>query len=338
MRKSDNITRLARVILAAFLTLVLCSCNEPTAEATTTDTGATDAAATVSDGASAIEGLFGGPSKGKTSGPSYTPPKDVWLSTAAISQDDASEWGTIDTSTLGWGYVTVAVVNSERIKFQVLCGDMSYNYDVPGDGTPVTCPLNMGDGYYTFRVMQNTSGNNYVELNAEGADVTIENEFYPFLMPNTICNYDAQSKCVKKAQELVKDAKNQGDALAAICNWVIANVTYDNDKAAKVVNATGYIPNPDETFSTGKGICFDFASLGAAMLRSQRIPARVMTGYVSPDEVYHSWICVYIDGTWQNVQFDVKSKTWSRVDLTFATGVNPGLVGDGKEYTDRYIY
>jgi hypothetical protein len=64
-----------------------------------------------------------------------------------------------------------------------------------------------------------------------------------------------------------------------------------------------------------------------------------MTGYVSPDEVYHSWICVYIDGTWQNVQFDVKSKTWSRVDLTFAADPESvGLVGDGKTYTDRYVY
>lgn len=300
--------------------------------------GGSGTAEAATDGAAALPSLFGGPDEGKTDGPAYTPPQDVMLSPAAISSSDATDWGTIDTSTTTDGYVTVAVTNTERIKFQVICGDMSYNYDVPGDGTPVTCPLNMGNGYYTFRVMQNTSGDNYVELNSSDADVTLSNEFFPFLRPSTIVRYDSGSNCVAKARDLVSSAANQGDALQAVCNFVIHNVKYDNDKAAQVANVTGYLPNPDETLSTGKGICFDYAALGAAMLRSQGIPARVMTGYVSPENVYHSWMSVYIDGSWHNVQFTVDPKTWTRVDLTFASGASAGLVGDGKEYTDRYTY
>ena len=37
------------------------------------------------------------------------------------------------------------------------------------------------------------------------------------------------------------------------------DVTYDEDKAATV--ETGYLPDIDETLSTGKGICFDYAGL-----------------------------------------------------------------------------
>jgi len=38
------------------------------------------------------------------------------------------------------------------------------------------------------------------------------------------------------------------------------------------------------------------------------------------------------------VQFNVESNTWSRMDLTFASGGSASLVGDGTDYTDRYTY
>ena len=80
------------------------------------------------------------------------------------------------------------------------------------------------------------------------------------------------------------------------------------------------------------------------MLRSQGIPTKIVTGYVSPDNIYHAWIMVYIDGTWQSAQFNIEKNTWSRVDLTFAAGQagssdgQEQKVGDGKDYSDRYVY
>ena len=60
---------------------------------------------------------------------------------------------------------------------------------------------------------------------------------------------------------------------------------------------------------------------------------------VSPGDIYHSWILVYIDGTWKTVKFTVDPNTWSRVDLTFAAaGDAEQYVGDGKTYTVRYVY
>ena len=119
---------------------------------------------------------------------------------------------------------------------------------------------------------------------------------------------------------------------------MVDNVSYDNDKASKLKQATGYVPNPDKTLTSKKGVCFDYASLGAAMLRSVGIPTKIVTGYVSPDQIYHAWIMVYIDGTWKSAQFSVDRNTWSRVDLTFAASGDNKNVGDGKEYTDRYVY
>ena len=328
MRMGDHITRFMRIVAVALLSLAITGCEDAESQVNQV----------FSEGTEAIGSLFSGPDPGTTDGPAYSLPSSVRLAPAAISSADATEWGTIDTSTVTDGYVTVSVINSQNIKFQVLCGEMSYNYDVPGDGTPVTCPINMGDGYYLFRVMQNTSGNNYVELNAVGADVWLPDSFSPFLCPSTIVKYDANSACVSKAYELAAGASNQGDVLAAVCNYIVSHVRYDNAKAKEVANVSGYLPNPDETLSTGKGICFDYSALGAAMLRSLGIPTKVMTGYVSPDDVYHAWIMVYIDGSWHNVQFNVESNTWSRMDLTFASGGSASLVGDGTDYTDRYTY
>jgi threonine dehydrogenase-like Zn-dependent dehydrogenase len=150
---------------------------------------------------------------------------------------------------------------------------------------------------------------------------------------------DVIDKRVDKARELVSGAENQGDAVKAVCNYIVQNVSYDTDKASQLSGTSGYVPNPDETFSTNKGICFDYASLGAAMLRSVGIPAKIITGYVSPEDLYHAWIMVYIDGSWSSAQFSVNPQSWSRVDLTFAADSSiTGLVGDGKTYTERYVY
>lgn len=274
-----------------------------------------------------------------TSGADFKQPADVEAPTFDEADAITDNDGSIDISNISKGIVMAHATSASRLKFIVKSGEMSYNYDLPNDGTPIACPLNMGDGAYDFAIMRNIGGNNYVETTSASADVQLESEFAPFAHPNMFCNYDDGSACVAKAREVVADAQNQGDALRAVCNYVVDNVTYDVDKAEKLSGTTGYVPDPDETLSSGKGICFDYASLGAAMLRSVGIPTKIVTGYVSPDDLYHAWIMVYIDGSWTSAKFSVNPQSWSRVDLTFAADPElEGLVGDGKTYTERYVY
>lgn len=244
----------------------------------------------------------------------------------------------IDTSNVEQGYVCVAGESGARLKFQVSMDGETYNYDLPNDGSPTIYPINMGSGSYTFRIMQNVEGNNYVELDATSADVTLNDEFDPFLVPNMFCNYNPNSACVSKAREITGSATNVSEAVSAICLWVAGNVTYDKDKAERLSKGTGYVPDPDETLSTGKGICFDYASLSAAMLRSMGIPTKLVTGYVGQDNLYHAWIMVYIDGVWQSAQFSVDRNTWSRCDVTFASTGATKYTGDASAYTDKYTY
>ena len=116
------------------------------------------------------------------------------------------------------------------------------------------------------------------------------------------------------------------------------NVKYDQEKAQTV--QSGYLPVPDETMNSGKGICFDYASLAASMLRSQGIPTQIIFGYVAPDDIYHAWNKFYTEsGGWQLAEFTVSGPDWNRVDLTFsANGASNAFIGDGSNYMEAYTY
>lgn len=286
--------------------------------------------------AGALAGCGG--SSGNTSGPAYTIPESITTATFNASAAKTQNGASIDTSSVAQGYVGVSATNSNRLKFQVNCGQASYNYDLPGDGTAIICPLNMGDGSYTFRVMQNTSGSSYVEIASVTASVSMESEFAPYVRPNVYVNYDENSQCVAKARELAQGAENQGDVALAVFNWITENISYDTAKAQQLADASGYIPNPDETLEEGSGICLDYASLGAAMLRSLGIPCKVITGYVSPDGIYHAWNLIYLDGEVQEAHIRVDTDTWSLIDMTFASAGQSSTVGDGSSYTERNTY
>lgn len=286
------------------------------------------------DDASASDGR----STSNTSGDPFSPPDQVELSTFNASAATGTNNAAIDTSSVQKGYIGAAATSNSRLKLQVNKDGQSMNYDMSSDDTPIIVPLDMGSGTYTIAVMQNTSGSRYVELCSTNVDAQLESEQAPYVVPNIFCNYDANSKVVAKAKELTKDAKNEGDALRSIYEWIEKNVVYDNAKAADLNGKSGYIPNPDETLQTQKGICFDYASLAASMLRSLGIPCKVVTGYVSPNGVYHAWNMVWIEGSWKAVSFTVNPQDWTRIDLTFAANGADETVGDSSNYTDRYVY
>ena len=265
-------------------------------------------------------------------GAAFNPPAELPM---PVVSDEA---GNIDVSHVADGYVVARTASAARLKFQINANDKTYNYDLPNDGTPAVFPLNMGDGDYEFRIMKNAGGNDYVEAERVVAPVALTSEFAPFIIPNQYCNYNESSACVAKARELTADAANQGEAVQRVCEFVVENVSYDTNKARELSTATGYIPNPDETLASGKGVCFDYASLGAAMLRSLGFPTKIITGYVSPGDLYHAWIMVYVDGSWKTGEFSVNADSWSRVDLTFAASGSSEFTGDGTSYTERYVY
>ncbi len=281
-------------------------------------------------GGSGGSGAGGG--QDSATGAAFTQPAGVAM------PEVPAEGPAIDASRAADGYVVARSSSASRLKFQVSKGEMVYNYDLPNDGTPTVFPLNMENGAYVFRIMKNTEGNNYVEIERLEQDVALSSEFAPFVIPNQFCSYNQESACVAKARELTANAENQGEAVRSICKYIMDNISYDTGKAQQLKTLTGYIPNPDETLASQTGVCFDYASLGAAMLRSLGLPTKIITGYVAPGDLYHAWIMVYVDGSWQTGEFSVNPDSWSRVDLTFAASGSTEFTGDGTSYTERYVY
>ncbi len=244
----------------------------------------------------------------------------------------------IDVSAVSEGYVAVSAVAESRLKFQIRYGEETYTYDLERDGTPSVFPLSCGDGEYHFRVMENVTESRYAEIASLGCTVTMQDEFQPFLRPSDYVHYGSGSACVKKAAELASQAGTVNEVITLIYEFVSGNIRYDQDKAAVV--QSGYVADPDEVLQSGRGICFDFASLAAAMLRSQGVPTKMIFGYVSPDGLYHAWNMFYTAETgWVTVQFTTGPDGWTRMDATFAAGgATAEFIGDGSNYLDLYCY
>ena len=152
-------------------------------------------------------------------------------------------------------------------------------------------------------------------------------------------DFDENSKAVKKGEELAAGCGSDLDVVTNIYHYVIENITYDEEKAENV--AYGYVPDVDETLSSGKGICFDYAALMAAMLRSQRIPTKLQVGYAG--EAYHAWISCYVDEIgWVDNIISFDGKDWSLMDPTLAANNDDDTVkdyiGDGSRYIIKYTY
>jgi transglutaminase-like putative cysteine protease len=84
--------------------------------------------------------------------------------------------------------------------------------------------------------------------------------------------------------------------LKKVYDYVVKNIEYDTD----LVNTldSRYLPNAEKTLTSKKGICYDYASLTAVMLRSLDIPTKLVKGYSTNTFTYHSWNEVYIGGKW----------------------------------------
>ena len=71
----------------------------------------------------------------------------------------------------------------------------------------------------------------------------------------------------------------------------------------------------DDTLSSKKGICFDYAALVACMLRVQGIRCKLVIGYA--DAYYHAWNEVLVDGKW--LRYDTTSMASGLKVITYTT-------------------
>lgn len=251
-----------------------------------------------------------------------------------VAQDDEG-LVFIDYSNTGQGYICATLQRDpgKRVKFSITKdGEGNSPYDLTIVNKTESFPLELGNGSYLLKVYLNISGDEYAVLFTKYIDVQLENEQIPFLYPNQVVDYTKDSKAIAKAFELCKDDETVLERIATLYEYVVDNIAYDDDKAEEVDDVY-ILPVVDETLSTKKGICFDYAALLSAMLRSQQIPTRLVTGNTSIE--YHAWVEVYLpEKGWISADVLLKSKKWSRMDPTFAASRSD--YEDG--YESKYYY
>lgn len=204
---------------------------------------------------------------------------------------------TVDASHTDQGYVMIQCEPSEkRLKARVSTEAQIYYYNLPGGGDYSVFPLQMGSGTYTVRVMEQVEDDLYAVRYSVEIEVTLASETVPFVYPNQYVWFDADSDVVAASNSLASNLTDEEKIAKACYRFVVKNLTYDTKKAQTV--ESGYVPDADETLADKTGICFDYSVLLAAMLRAQGIPTRVMIGVVSPENLYHAWNSVYLNGEW----------------------------------------
>ena len=223
----------------------------------------------------------------------------------------------VDYSHTSLGYIGAKLLQEDnaRVKIRVEKDGKQYHHDLFVEGEWTTFPLQMGNGIYQIVILKNIEGSKYARVAQKEVNVQIDNEFLPFLYPNQVVNYHKDSKVVDLSFELTKDNKTDLERVKTLFDYVVDHLNYDDSKA-KNVSDVYVLPDLDLAISEGKGICFDYASLLAALCRVQKIPARVITGETEIE--YHAWVEIYLEGKgWINPKYEFGGEMWQRLDPTF---------------------
>ncbi|HEX2947253.1 MAG TPA: transglutaminase-like domain-containing protein [Clostridia bacterium] len=212
-----------------------------------------------------------------------------------------------DTTRIENGIVAIAY-NSDsdkRLKVMIEKSGKSMTYDLKNNGQTESFPLQMGDGQYKVSVLENTSGTKYKYVSSKEIALDINDDKKVYLASVQNIRWNSDMETVKLASRLTKGLDTDSKKIKAIYNYVVSKISYDYDKLAKL--STTYVPDVDSTLSSGTGICYDYSSVFAAMLRSQGIPAKLIMGYSPKVQGFHAWNEVYDAGT----------DKWIVIDTTF---------------------
>jgi len=266
----------------------------------------------------------------------------VPMPTAAGTDYRRNAQSEIDFSNAHLGYVKVRWLGApvDGVRVVVLSPSaVQYQYFLRTDGQWEVFPLSGGNGEYTVKIAEPIGGGRFSVVNHVRIPVTLIDEFAPFLRPNQFVNFTPSSAVVTLANSLVGSSTDVLANVGVVFDWVVDNIVYD-DALAQTVQ-WGYVPDLDAVLTSRRGICFDYAALMAAMLRSQGIPTRLEIGYVG--ELRHAWISVFSEEHgWVSNIIEFDGRSWRVMDPTFvATGGQDTIlefVGDGRNHRTTHIH
>ncbi len=192
-----------------------------------------------------------------------------------------------------------------RVKTRVQKDATNYDYDLFGRDTFEYFPLQLGNGDYTVTIFEHVVDNRYRVVEKQQFASVVKDLLDVFRNSIQTVYWTNDMKTVQKAKTLTATLKTDREKINAVYGFVVRNFKYDYDKI-KTLQST-YVPDVDKILADGKGICYDYAAVFAAMLRSSGIPAKLIKGYTDNVKEYHAWNEVWLSD----------EKRWIVVDTTY---------------------
>lgn len=248
----------------------------------------------------------------------------------------------MDYSNTADGYLMIRYLGSNHKVKVILTGpsDVAYTYNLSLNADYDVFTLSDGNGDYNISVYENVTGNRYSTVFSQDINVQMNDEFEAFLRANKYVDFTADGNVAALAKQLSAGCETTVDEITKVYEYTVNNISYDYELAKSV--QSGYIPDLEAVLESKKGICFDYAALMTAMLRSLGIPTKLVVGYTG--ELYHAWINTYTkESGWVEASIYFDGSQWKLMDPTFAASAQSDkkiaeYIGNGENYTAKYLY
>lgn len=220
--------------------------------------------------------------------------------------------------------------NGGRLKVRIENGSGKYTYDL-SSGVVESYPLQMGNGEYKITVLENSGGDKYQIVGATKVTAQMADEKQVYLGSVQNVKWTQQNQAIQYGKSLTTGKSEIIDKAETLYHYMV-NGTYSYDYKKYASLPSTYLPSIDRTYKEKTGICYDFSSLFAAMLRSQGIYAKLVTGYTPNAEGFHAW----------NEVYDASSNTWLIIDTTYDLQIistkSVKMSKSSKDYNKVYEY
>lgn len=186
--------------------------------------------------------------------------------------------------------------------------------------------LTEGKGSYKIYILVNIEGRKY----KYGPEIEVINtkKVNKFLVSNK--HIESNNKeIIKLAKKITANKETDYEKAKAIYEWVIKNIEYDNKKYNKHLNDNyNQSYGALNTIKVKKGVCYDYATLVAALGRAIKLQTKVIEGKGITEDYsgLHAWNEIYIS----------EKNTWIKLDTTFADTANSNYF-DTEEFDDNHI-
>jgi len=226
------------------------------------------------------------------------------------------------------GKVVVAGNTSKaKIKVIVSKDDVSTWYDVNLVNGTYNEEIWLIDGKGKYKI--SVVIHEYDRVYSYGPIVEVNNtiDVNRFLVPSKHVESNNE-EIIELAKKITQNLTTSKEKAKAIYDWVAQNIEYDYDKYLKQLNN-----NFDNeygalnTLRTGKGVCYDYSTLVAALGRAVGLQVKVIKGnFVNPyRNELHAWNEIYIP----------EENRWINVDATFAYSLGTNYFDNSDFYKDH---